>query len=70
MERKIVVRLIMSIRAHGTSRREIARTRRISMESVCEVCRIAGERGISWLDVEGMSDDEVYRLFYPAGTSG
>ncbi|HJG31213.1 MAG TPA: transposase [Collinsella ihuae] len=37
----------------------------MSMSSVCEVFDIADERGISWADVEPLSDEEAYRLFYP-----
>ena len=37
----------------------------MSMESVCDVFDMAAERGITWGQVEGMTDDEVYRLFYP-----
>lgn len=38
----------------------------MSMESVCDMCDIAAERGIGWAEVKEMSDDDVYRLFYPA----
>lgn len=55
----------MELREQGMSRRSIAKTRRMSMESVCEVFRIAEERGISWADVEPLADEEAYRLFYP-----
>ena len=65
MARKIRAKLIMQLREQGMSRREIASTRRMSMDSVCEVFRIAQERGISWSDVEGMTDEEAYVLFYP-----
>ena len=65
MARKIKAKLIMELREQGVSRRSIARTRRMSMDSVCGVFDIADERGITWAQVEGMSDDEVYRLFYP-----
>lgn len=65
MARKIRAKLIMQLREQGMSRRQIASTRRMSMDSVCEVFRIALERGISWSDVEGMTDDEAYALFYP-----
>lgn len=65
MARKIKVKLIMELREQGMSKRSIARTRRMSMGSVCEVFDIADERGVSWRDVEGMSEDNVCRLFYP-----
>lgn len=65
MARKIRAKLIMELREQGLSRRTIAKTRRMSMESVCDVFGIAAERGIGWDDVKDMSDDDVYRLFYP-----
>ena len=67
MARKIRAKLIMELREQGLSRRMIAKTRRMSMESVCEVFDIAAERNIGWGDVREMADDEVYRLFYPSG---
>lgn len=65
MARKIRAKLIMELREQGMSRRSISRTRHMSMESVCEVFDLADERGIAWAEVEGMPEDEVYRLFYP-----
>ena len=65
MARKIRAKLIMELREQGMSRRSIAQTRHMSMDSVCEVFGIAEERGIAWVDVEGMPDEDVYRLFYP-----
>ena len=65
MARKIRAKLIMELRERGMSRRSIAKTRRMSMESVCEVFGIAEERGISWADVEPLTDEGAYRLFYP-----
>ena len=65
MARKIKAKLIMELREQGQSRRSIAKTRHMSMESVCEVFDIAAERGIAWADVKDAPEDEVYRLFYP-----
>jgi transposase len=65
MARKIRAKLIMELREQGMSRRSIARTRRMSMESVCEVFGITEERRISWADVEPLTEEEAYRLFYP-----
>lgn len=65
MARKIRAKLIMQLREQGMSRRSIAKTRRMSMDSVCEVFSIASERGIAWKDVEGLGEEDVYRLFYP-----
>ncbi|WP_418980204.1 hypothetical protein [Adlercreutzia equolifaciens] len=41
MARKIRAKLIMELREQGLSRRMIAKTRRMSMESACEVFDIA-----------------------------
>lgn len=65
MARKIKVKLIMQLRERGMSRRAIAKTWRMPMESVCEVFDIAAERGIAWNDVGNMGEDEAYRLLYP-----
>ena len=65
MARKIKAKLIMELREQGLSRRMIAKTRRMSMESVCDVFDIATDRDIGWDEVKDMSDDDVCRLFYP-----
>lgn len=65
MARKIRAKLIMELREQSMSRRSIAKTRRMSMESVCEVFGIAEERDISRADVEPLTGKEAYRLFYP-----
>lgn len=65
MARKIRAKLILELREQGMSRRSIAKTRHMSMESVCEVFDLADERGIGWADVREMADDDVYHLFYP-----
>lgn len=65
MARKIRAKLIMELREQGMSRRSTAKTRHMSMDSVCEVFDIADERGIGWAQTAEMPDDEVYRLFYP-----
>ena len=65
MARKIRAKLIMELRDQGMSRRAIASTRHMSMESVCEVFNIAAGRQITWEKVKDMPEDEVYGLFYP-----
>lgn len=65
MARKIRAKLIMELREQGVSRRKIASTRHMSMESACEVFDIAAERNIRWEDVADLPDDEAYRLFFP-----
>ncbi len=68
MARKIWAKLIIELREQGLSRRKIAATRHVSMESVCEVFDVAAERGIAWGDVKGMSEDDVYREYSRAVT--
>lgn len=47
MARKIRAKFIMELRDQGMSRRSIAKTRHMSMGSVCEAFDIAGDRGIT-----------------------
>mgnify|MGYP000864036012 FL=1 len=47
MARKIRAKPMMELREQGVSRRAIARTRHMSMESVCDVFDMAAERGIT-----------------------
>ena len=65
MARIIKAKLLMKLREQGQSRRSIAKTRHMSMESVCEMFDIAAERGVARADVKDAPEDEVYRLFYP-----
>ena len=65
MARKIRAKLLMELSDQGMSRRSIAKTRHMSMGSVCEVFDIADDRGITWDQVKGMGDERVYELFYP-----
>ena len=65
MANKIKVKLILELRAAQISQREICRTRKMSQHSVSDVCRIAGELGITYNDVKEKSDVELYRMFYP-----
>jgi transposase len=66
MANKIQVKLILELRNANMSQREIERTRRISRHSISKVYRTADQLGITYEDVRDKSDDEVYRLFYPA----
>lgn len=65
MANKIRVKLILELRSTGMSRNLIASTRRMSRNSVSDVFRIADERGVTYQNVMNLSDQEVYRLFYP-----
>lgn len=65
MARKINVKLIMQLRDVGLSRSSIASTRHVSRHSVSEVFNIADEKGLSFNDIQSLSETEAYRLFYP-----
>ena len=65
MSNKISVKLILELKAQGLSQNEIARTRHMSKSSVSDVIRIAGEKGLSFEDVEGMNNDALYQMFFP-----
>lgn len=47
------------------SQNSIAATRNMSKSSVREVCKIADERKIRYVDVKELSEDEVYQMFFP-----
>lgn len=65
MARKINVKLILELRDAGMSRNSIASTRHLSRNSVSDVFSIADEKHITYDDVHDMSEEKVYRLFYP-----
>lgn len=46
------------------SQNAIARTARVSKRSVQDVLEAARERGVSWEDVEGMSEEAAYALLF------
>ncbi len=63
MARKIKAKLIMELRDQGVSRRAIASTRHMSMESVCEVFNIAAERQITWEQVRDMPEPGILDMY-------
>lgn len=65
MARMIKVKLIMELRDQGMARRSIAKTRHMSMGSVFQVFDIADERGITWIQVKDLGEEQVYSLFHP-----
>ena len=65
MASKIKVKLILELREAQMSQRIIASTRHMSRTSVSAVFRIANEKNIQYTDVQGMSEEEVYQLFFP-----
>ena len=65
MVRRIPVRGILRLRASGLSGNAIARTQSVSKTSVMDTFHAADEKGVSWDDVEPMSDAEAYALLFP-----
>ena len=65
MARKIQVKLILLFRSTGMSQRAICQSRHMSRNSVGEVFRIAEEKHITYADVEALSNEEVYNMFFP-----
>ena len=65
MANKINVKLILQLRDAGLSRNSIASTRHMSRHSVSDVLHIADQKGLSYADVRGLDDNQVYRMFYP-----
>lgn len=55
----------MELRDQGMARRSIAKTRHMSMGSVFQVFDIADERGITWIQVKDLGEEQVYSLFQP-----
>ncbi len=65
MASKIKVKLILELRDAHMSRNSIASTRNMSRSSVSDVFHIADELQICYNDIRDLSEDEVYRMFYP-----
>ena len=66
MARRIRAREVLRLRSvNGLSKNAIARTAHVSKHSVQDVLEAARERGVSWEDVEGMSEEAAYALLFP-----
>lgn len=66
MARRIRAREVQRLRSvNGLSQNAIARTAHVSKHSVQDVLEAARERGVSWEDVEGMSEEAAYALLFP-----
>ena len=59
-------KLILELLDKGQSMRTIGKTRHIATRSVRMVKESAEEKGVTWDDVKGMGDMEVYDLIFPA----
>ncbi|MBS6857880.1 MAG: hypothetical protein KH187_01875, partial [Collinsella sp.] len=63
MARRIRAREVLRLRSvNGLSQNAIARTAHVSKHSVQDVLEAARERGVSWEDVEGMSEEAACAL--------
>ena len=60
MARTINVKLILELRHSGMSINDIARSNHISKHSVCTVCRIAENLGITDEQVSNLSSEDLY----------
>lgn len=65
MARTINVKLILELRHSGMSINDIARGNHISKHSVCTVCRIAESLGITDEQISNLSNEDLYRRFFP-----
>lgn len=65
MADKIDVKLVLELRQATMSQMAIAASRHISTKSVAAIWKKADALGVSYADVAGKSDDEVYLLFFP-----
>lgn len=65
MVRKIKAKLILRLHDQGLSGRAIARSQGISRRGVADALAAAERLGVSYADVAGKSDDEVYAMLFP-----
>ena len=66
MARRVRAREVLRPRSvNGLSQNAIARTAHVSKHSVQDVLEAARERGVSWGDVEGMSEEVAYAPLFP-----
>ena len=65
MARKIPAKVILEYRALGLSRNLIAKTKKVGRSSVSDVFKRADDLGISYTDVEALSEVEVYQKLFP-----
>lgn len=65
MASKIKVKRILELREKRVSQNAIASTLRVSKHSIQDVCRVAEELGVTYSDVTGNTEDELYQLFFP-----
>lgn len=62
---KINPKLLLELIESGMSRRQICSSRHVSPHTVSEVKQIAEKNNITTKDIKNMSEDDVYRMFFP-----
>ena len=65
MAKRINVKLIMDLSNGGLSQNEIATSRHLSKSSVSLVLQTAKKLNVTATDLQDMSDEEAYHLFFP-----
>ena len=65
MAKRINVKLIMELSAGGLTQNEIANSRHFSKTSVSLVLKTARELKVTSADLQEMTPEEAYRLFFP-----
>ena len=58
-------KLILELIESGMSRRQICSSRHVSPHTVSDVKQIAEKNNITYKDIQKMSEDDVYRMFFP-----
>jgi len=65
MSRKIPANVILEYRAMGLSRNLIAKTKKVGHNLVSDVFKRADDLGLTYEDVESLSEVEVYQKLFP-----
>ena len=65
MFKKTRVRQIIELLQRDLSNRMISETLNVSRNSVARIRTMSDERKLEWDELLAMTDDELYRLFYP-----
>ena len=65
MAKRINVKLIMELSAGGLTQNEIANSRHFSKTSVSLVLKTAKKLNVTTADLQEMTPEEAYRLFFP-----
>ena len=58
-------KLILELIESGMSRRQICSSRHVSPHTVSDVKQITKKNNITYKDIQKISEDDVYRMFFP-----